>query len=111
MGERRMTEEIEEAGKKQMVEWTEQQNEIRAELSEALAAQKQEHDSWKAKVDVELQRARAESREVYDHEAHMEHRLSEAKEEMARQAHSLKMEVSEKNTELHKLSQDIEDLH
>jgi hypothetical protein len=106
--ERRMTEEIAEAGKKQMVEWTEQQQEIRTELNEALAAHRGQHDSWKARIDADLQYARAEKGEADAQEADLQQQLSKAQEEMSRQAQNLRTEVSERTHELQELGARIE---
>jgi len=109
--ERRMTSEISEAGDQHLSEWSVQQSEIRAELNEALAVHRAEHDVWKAQMSVELQWAREKKDEVDAEESDLEQRLSRAHDEMSAQAQELRSEVNGKSLELQELNARIQEVH
>jgi len=109
--ERRMSSELMEAGEKQMVEWTEQQHEMRSELLEALAVHKAEHDAWKADMEAELQLAWKKKSDVDAEEALVEQSLRLAQEEMSQQMQTLRTEGAAKSHLLQELNSEIQEAH
>jgi hypothetical protein len=105
--EKRMTNEIAEAGEKQMLEWAAKQNEIRVELNDALAAHRADHHAWEAQKQAELQLDWDRKSELDAEEVDLQHRLRRAHEEMAHQAQELRTEAAENARELQKLNESI----
>merc|ERR1719182_668747 len=108
--EKRMTTEIAEAGDTHLSEWSEQQQEIRNELQDALAAHNADYKRWKDQMTNELDRARARKQEVEGEEFDVEQRLRRAQEELAQQTQDLQAEVHDKARELQEINARIQDV-
>jgi hypothetical protein len=108
--EKRMTTEIAEAGDTHLSEWSEQQQEIRNELQDALAAHNADYKRWKGQMTNELDRARARKLEVEGEEFDVEQRLRRAQEELAQQTQDLQAEVHDKARELQEINARIQDV-
>jgi len=107
--EKRMTSQLEEAGERHMLEWSEQQHEIRGELEEALAAHRSERKQWEDDVHGELESLKAVRRDLDTEEAQLEEHLQRAHAELSKEATELSLECEEKSAELKELDSQIEE--